>query len=346
MWESSGAKALFFEKPHEIVIRSVSLAAPQSGEAFCTAIYSGVSRGTEALVFRGQIPESEYDRMRAPFQHGEFPFPVGYGYAWVGVVAQVGPDTDGALLGRRVFALHPHQTAITLPLDALIALPDAVPSRRATLAANLETALNALWDSGAGPGDRIAVVGVGGVGALIATLAARLPGAELLLVDPALGGAGPERAALAATLGATACVPETAPSGFGADVVFHASATESGLATALALAGREARVVEVSWYGAGRPAAPLGAAFHAERLSLISSQVGQVAPSRRPRWSHRRRLAKAVEMLADDRYEQLLGVDAAFDEAPTRLPDWLDGPGRAAFGAPTLCYPATPAARG
>lgn len=280
------------------------------GDLRVRTLYSGVSRGTERLVLAGRVPESEWLRMRAPRQEGVFPGPVKYGYAAVGVI-EAGPAD---LVGRRAFCLHPHEERFMASIAALHLLPDALPSRRATLAANMETALNALWDSGAGPCDRIVIVGGGPVGLLTASLAARLPGADVTVVD-----VDPSRRAIAERLGAAFALPADAPDD--ADVVLHASGTAAGLATALAAAGDEAIVVEMSWHGEGDVAAPLGGAFHSRRLKLVSSQVGQVSPSRRPRWSHGRRLDAAISLLAaDDRLDALIDVEIPFDDAPRDLP--------------------------
>ena len=143
------------------------------------ALYGAVSRGTEALVLAGRVPESEFERMRAPFMAGHFPFPVKYGYATVGRI-EGGPE---ALLGRTVFTLHPHQNFFNIPASAAVVLPENLPPQRAVLAANMETALNAVWDAAPGPADRIAIVGAGVVGSLVAYLCGRLPGAEVTLVD-------------------------------------------------------------------------------------------------------------------------------------------------------------------
>lgn len=325
------SRAVIYAAPQQVTLENIAVTAPAPGEALLRALWSGVSRGTEGLVYRGGVPASEYDRMRAPFQAGAFPFPVRYGYAMVGMVEALGEGAPSDLIGRRFFALHPHESRFTLPVSALTPLPDAVPSRRATLAPNLETALNAVWDAGVGPGDRVAIVGIGGVGALLAMVLAPLPGLELLLVDRA-----PERRVVAEALGAAFATPEAAPQAYEADIVFHASASGAGLATALSLCGLEARLVELSWYGDSAASIPLGGAFHSRRLRLISSQVGQVSPSRRPRWTHARRLAKAVELLADDRYELALGEDCPLEAAPERAADWFSG--QAAFGAPTIRY--------
>jgi threonine dehydrogenase-like Zn-dependent dehydrogenase len=257
---------------------------------------------------------SEYERMRAPFMAGGFPFPVKYGYATVGRVAAGGD----ALAGRTVFTLHPHQTAFNLPAGRIAAVPDGVPASRAVLAANMETALNALWDAAPGPADRIAVIGAGVVGCLTAFLAARLPGAEVTLID-----IDPRRAAVAAVLGARFAAPGEARGD--CDVVINASASPAGLASALELAGNEATVLELSWYGSAVPAVPLGGAFHSRRLRLVSSQVGQVAPSHRPRWSHGRRLAAALALLADPALDVLLAPAVDFRDLPAALPRVLTG---------------------
>lgn len=257
--------------------------------------------------------------MRAPHQEGDFSFPVKYGYASVGQV-EAGPD---ALCGRPVFCLFPHQDRYLVPEDAAVPLPEALPPRRAILGANIETALNALWDSGAGPGDRIAIVGGGVLGGLLAGLCGCLPGAEVTLIDT-----NPARESLAAHMNVMFQPPEGSPEA--CDVVFHTSATESGAVTALGCAGQEARVVELSWFGADMPALPLGEAFHSKRLSYVSSQVGQVAPSRRPRWSHARRMGKALELLCDARYDALITEEIAFENLPDELPRIL------APGAPGL----------
>jgi threonine dehydrogenase-like Zn-dependent dehydrogenase len=256
---------------------------------------------------------SEFERMRAPFMAGNFPFPVKYGYATVGRI-ESGAE---ALRGHTVFTLHPHQNFFNIPANAAMVLPDNLPPQRAVLAANMETALNAVWDAAPGPGDRIAIVGAGVVGSLVAYLCGRLPGAEVTLVD-----INPARAELAQALGVGFAGPETANGD--CDLVVHASGNMAGLGTALRLAGNEATVLEMSWYGDAQVTAPLGGAFHSRRLRLISSQVGQIAPSHRPRWSHRRRLAAALNLLTDARLDALLAPPVLFQDLARRLPDILD----------------------
>lgn len=311
------ARALWHVSPGRAELRMNALVAPGEGQALARTLFSGISRGTERLVFEGRVPRSEYAVMRGPMQDGDFPYPVKYGYCAVARV-EAGP---GDLIGRTIFALHPHQDLFVAPVAMLALVPASVPPERAILAANMETALNALWDSGAGPGDRIAVFGGGAVGLLIAFLAARLPGADVTLIDP-----DDSRAPIAEKFGAAFSTDAGAVRD--ADIVFHASATPAGLAAALAACGNEARLVEMSWYGDRAVEAPLGGAFHARRLQIVSSQVGQVAPSRRPRWSHARRLAKALDLLADARLDMLIGERVPFPRLADEMPRLL------ASGAP------------
>ncbi|MGZ3323780.1 MAG: zinc-dependent alcohol dehydrogenase [Xanthobacteraceae bacterium] len=301
--------ALWYVGPGRAELRAEEIAAPKPGEVSVRALFGAISRGTERLVQAGRVPASEYARMRAPLMGGAFPFPVKYGYATVGEV-EAGP---AELQGRVVFSLHPHQTLFTVPIEAVFAIPESVPPRRAVLAPNMETALNAVWDGGPGPADRIAIVGGGLVGLLVAYLCARLPGADVTVVDVA-----PGRGGVAQAVGARFALPSAAPAD--CDLVFHASGSAAGLATALRIAGDEASVVELSWYGSGDIAAPLGEAFHSRRLRLISSQVGKVAPSHRARWTHGRRLAAALALLKDPALDALLAPAMAFDHLPAKLP--------------------------
>jgi threonine dehydrogenase-like Zn-dependent dehydrogenase len=306
------SQALWYAAAGRVEIRDEPLTEPGPGEVQVRALHGGISRGTESLVLAGRVPQSEFERMRAPFMAGDFPFPVKYGYAAVGRV-EAGPV---GLRGCVVFALHPHQTIFNVPAGAIVPIPDGVPPARAVLAANMETALNGVWDARPAAADRIAVVGAGVVGALVAWLCGQLPGAEVTLVD-----IEPSRAELARALGVGFAAPGAAPGD--CDVVIHASGTAAGLATALELAGDEATVLELSWYGVDKVAVPLGGAFHSRRLRLVSSQVGRVAPSHRARWTLGRRLAAALDLLGDARLDAVLAPAIKFHDLPARLPDIL-----------------------
>ncbi len=309
--EAKMARALWYVAPKRVEIRQRRLEPPGEGEALVEMLWSSLSRGTERLVFHGRIPPSEYDRMRGPLQEGSFPFPVKYGYCAVGRVLE-GPRE---WLGQTVFALHPHQDRFVVPVTALIPVPDRVPPRRATLAANMETALNAVWDAGVGPGDRIAVIGAGVIGLLIAAIVARIPATEVCVIDIAA-----ERQPIVEALGAQFFLPaEEDPAITDCDLVFHASATASGLAHGLRIAGFEATIMELSWYGDRRVDLPLGGPFHAKRLRLLSSQVGHVAASHRPRWTTLRRLAKSFDLLDDERLDGLITAEIDFVDLPERI---------------------------
>lgn len=310
--EAQGPRALWYTGIGEAEFRREPLCSVPPDGAGVATLWTGVSRGTERLVFQGAVPPEVADRMQAPAQGGSFPFPVKYGYCAVGCIERT---------GEIVFSLQPHQEAFVATREALCLIPPDVPPRRALLAAHMETALNALWDSGAGPGDRVVVVGAGVVGLLVAFLAARMPGAEVVAIDR-----DGSRQPVVEMLGAgfrrsrDACGE--------ADIVFHASASADGLALALSLAGNEGTIVELSWHPR-EVAVPLGLDFHVRRLRLVSSQVGAVAPSHRPRWNRRRRLAKALELLGDDRLDALITEEIVFDDLPAALPRLLanDAPG-------------------
>jgi len=313
---SDTAEAFWIIAPGRGETREETLPPLADGEVQVRTRYSGISRGTETLVFRGEVPTSEYARMRAPFQDGDFPGPVKYGYISVGDVEQ-GPD---ALLGRTVYCLFPHQTRYRVPAAAVHPLPQGVPPARAILAANLETAVNGLWDASPRIGDRIAVVGAGTLGCLCAWLAARVPGCAVELIDT-----NPNRAAVAAALGADFRLPPDALPD--ADLVIHSSGTPAGLATALGLAGFEATVLELSWFGERQVRLPLGQAFHQRRLTLRSSQVGTVAAAQRPRWDHARRMALTLGLLTDPVLDRLITGEDAFADLPAIMSKLARAPG-------------------
>lgn len=302
------ALACWLAEPGRAELRSEALAPPRDGEVLVRTLHSGISRGTESLVFRGEVPASEHRRMRAPFQAGEFPAPVKYGYCAVGLVER-GP---AALRGKAVFCLHPHQDRFVVPAEAVHPLPPSVPPGRAVLAANMETAVNALWDAAPRIGDRIAVVGGGVLGLLVAWLAAQLPACSVQLIDTQ-----PARAAAATALGVPFAAPQQARPE--ADLVVHASGQGAGLATALRLAALEATVLELSWYGARQVAMPLGEAFHARRLTLRSSQVARIPAAQQARWDHRRRMQLAMSLLAAPALDVLVTDHVPFAQLPATL---------------------------
>jgi 2-desacetyl-2-hydroxyethyl bacteriochlorophyllide A dehydrogenase len=313
------ARAFWVAAPGRGEIRPEVLRSPADDDVVVQALFSGISRGTEALVFSGRVPQSEWTRMRAPFQEGEFPGAVKYGYASVGRVECCGSSD---LKGRIVFVLHPHQTRFVVPASAVHVLPADVPPGRAILAANVETALNGVWDASPRVGDRIVVIGAGTVGCLVAWLASRIEGCDVQLVD-----VNPQRQRVAQSLGVSFAQPDDASRD--ADIVIHVSGSPDGLQQALDIAGFEATIIEMSWFGDRQVALPLGGAFHSRRLTIKSSQVGQVAASQRARWDTRRRMAQALSLLADPALDVLITGESAFDDLPDVMARLAHAPGEA-----------------
>ena len=299
------ASAFWLREPGAGEIRPSPLVDPGPGEVLVRTRYSGISRGTETLVFQGGVPASQYAAMRAPFQEGDFPGPVKYGYLNVGVVEEGPPE----LLGRTVFCLYPHQTAYVVPASAVVEVPDGVPPARAVLAGTVETAVNALWDAAPLVGDRITVVGAGMVGCCVAVLLARFPGARVQLVD-----ADPGRARVADALGVEFALPADAAEG--RDLVIHASATSAGLQRSLDLLAPEGTVIELSWYGDREVSLSLGGSFHSGRLSIRGSQVGTVSPARAASRTFADRLALALDLLRDPTFDALITGQSRFEQLP------------------------------
>lgn len=306
------ARALTYIAPQQAELRDWPLVEMREGRVLLRTLYTGLSRGTERLVFEGRVPESEFARMRAPFQFGDFPYPVAYGYAAVSEVEAGSP----ALVGREVFSLSPHQDRACLPVEAVIPLPDGVPTARAVLAANIETALNAIWDAKLKPGSRVAVIGAGVLGCLIAGLLSVRKDLSVHVVDLL-----PERSATLADFHVSfvSTTEELAP----VETVFHTSASAAGLQASIDLLAFEGQVIELSWFGATPVTLDLGGAFHSKRLTIKASQVGHVAAARRASTSYRERLTQALERLSDPRFDALITEEVAFEALPNELPRLL-----------------------
>jgi NADPH:quinone reductase-like Zn-dependent oxidoreductase len=318
------AKAFWLRAPGRGELRSVALPDPGPDEVVVRTLVSGISRGTETLVFEGRVPQDQYEAMRAPFQEGDFPGPVKYGYLNVGEVERGPAD----LRGHTVFCLYPHQTAYVVPACAVTVVPEGVPPARAVLTGPVETAVNVLWDAAPLVGDRVAVVGAGMVGCCVARLLSRFPAVEVQLVD-----VDPSRAEVAAAFGIDFALPEGAAPG--CDLVVHASATSSGLQRSLELLEPEGTVIDVSWYGGDEVRLSLGGAFHSRRLAIRSSQVGTISPARRGRHTHSDRLTLALALLTDPAFDVLLTGESPFTEMP-------DVMARLAAGTlPALCHTIT-----
>lgn len=322
------ARGFWVRSPGVGEIRHMDLPDPGPDEVLVRSLHSGISRGTETLVFGGGVPPNQYGVMRAPFQEGDFPGPLKYGYLNVGVVEK-GPFE---LQGRTVFTLYPHQTRFVVPASAVSVVPDGVPADRAILAGTVETAVNALWDAAPLIGDRVTVVGAGMVGCAVARLVSQMPGARVQLVD-----VDPDRAEVAGRLGVEFALPENATGA--RDLVFHTSASEAGLVRSLELLHTDGEVVELSWYGDRQVILPLGEDFHSHRLAVRASQVGMISPARRSRYDHTERLALALRLLTDPAFDSLLSGHSHFEELPEVLPALASG------SLPALCHRITYAPR-
>lgn len=325
MSEPSTARQFWIQTPGHGAIVTAELPARARGHVLVRTMFSGISRGTECLVFRGEVPDSQRDTMRAPFQDGDFPAPIKYGYASVGEVLET--DRDGSdLRGRTVFCLYPHQDRYCVPATAVTPVPAAVPAGRAILAASMETSVNAIWDARPTVGDRVVVIGAGVIGLLIAWLCRSVAGATVAVVD-----VNPSREPIARALGLSFA---TSPGDAKADLVIHASGQPGGLIDALAIAGTEATIIEASWYGTTRVPLPLGEGFHSGRLTLKSSQVGRIPPDRAARWTRARRLQLALDLLADPVLDALISGESPFDDLPAVMAT-LSAPGT---GGDALCH--------
>ena len=299
------AVAFWIDEPGVGALRRQPIARPGDGEVLVRTSCTGISRGTETSVFLGRVPTSERERMRAPFQEGDFPGPVKYGYLNVGVVEQ-GPEV---LRGRTVFTLFPHQSLFVVPADAVIPVPSRVPARRAVLAGAVETAVNVLWDAAPLVGDRVTIVGAGMIGCCVARLIRGIPELDVVLVD-----VDTSRRVVADRLGVRFAEPGDAPRD--RDLVVNTSGSEAGLQLALESVVTDGEVIEASWYGDRQVTLALGADFHSRRLTIRSSQVGAVARRRRGTRTTRDRLTLALELLQDPAFDILLTGVSPWSDLP------------------------------
>lgn len=330
------ARAVWFERPGVAALREERLRDPAAGEVRVRAIRTGISAGTERLVLRGEVPEEARDAMALPAMRGGFELPIAYGYTVVGVVEAAGAGVDPALVGERVFLLHPHQDVLIARAADLRALPVGPPPERLVLAPSLETALNVIWDAEIALGDRVVVTGLGVVGLLVARLAARAGASSVIGVDPE-----PDRRALALSLGATgaaAGAEQAAPAIAAADVLIEASASPDALAALVAAAGLEARIVIASWYGAAKAPLQLGGRFHPHRVTIRSSQVSRIDPRRAGRWDLARRWSHVCELLHDPHLDALIAPPVPLSAAPSVYVDLARG---ARWSPPQRIFDAT-----
>jgi len=302
-------RELWFIAPERVEIRSGAELGPvEPGKVRARALASGVSQGTEVLLYRGEGP-TPFDPSFDP--PGTPTYPRRYGYAWVGQI--VDSEADGLPVGSRLFALAPHGDEHILDARHVRLLPGSLPVERATLAANLETAVTVIWDAEVALGDNVAVVGGGIVGLLCGWLARRGGAGRVRLIEPS-----PRRRKAALALGIDEAVaPEHDVPLAEEDVVIEATGDPASLDRAISLAARDAKVVVASFYGERKSPVALGAAFHRRRLELKASQVSQIPPRKTARWTMARRFELVLELLHDGRLDALLDPPIAFGQAPS-----------------------------
>ncbi|MEN0004557.1 MAG: zinc-binding alcohol dehydrogenase [Bacteroidota bacterium] len=300
--QSTHSNALWHLSSSTSSLLSSAIPAPKEGQCLVKSEFSLISLGTERLVASGAVPVDLHQNMRVPYMEGSFELPVKYGYSLVGQVVTQGYP----LSGKKVHLMHPHQSYCIVEAEALTLIPEKVPIRRAVLASNLETAVNAVWDSQVQIGDRVLVVGFGMIGALTALLLQQIAGVEVYIAERL-----PQRRALAQQLDFQLLAEET-----DFDITFHTSSSSSGLQMAIDRLGYEGTSVELSWYGTKEVSMQLGASFHQQRKRLIASQVGQVPGSKQNRWDYRRRKQLVFQLLQQEKFDQLLTHEISLSEAP------------------------------
>jgi len=300
------ARALWFKAYDHAEILKERLPLLKPGWCKLQTFFSAISPGTERLVYSGDVPENLRQEMKCPYMGGEFPFPVKYGYSLIGKITE-GPKQS---IGKIVHVLHPHQDQCIVHMEDTFPIPPRVPPPRGTLASNLETAVNAIWDSNVTIGERALLIGFGIVGSLVARLLSFIPGVQLQVVDT-----NPSKITLAEKMGFEACNPEKVSGNF--DLAFHASGSSDGLQLAIDKVGCEGRIIELSWYGTDKVSLSLGGTFHSQRKTIHSSQVSTVSPRQRPRWDRRRRKSLVFKLLERPEFDSHITHSVPF----TKLPD-------------------------
>ena len=280
---------------------------PNEGEVLVQTRYSGISAGTEAMIYRGLFPDNLMLDESLPALSGEFKYPFRYGYCCVGQIVECGKNISPEWQGKRVFAFHPHASHFTIPLKDLIPLPDTLRDEDAVFIPNMETAVNFLQDGRPLLGESVIVFGLGMVGLLTSALLGQFPLGFLGCLD-----LFPQRRQIALSLGAdialnpaefpqpgtlreTLCLAGLTQAG--ADLVYELSGNPQALNQAIEVCGFNSRVVIGSWYGKKSVSLDLGSAFHRNRISLYSSQVSTIAPPLSGRWDKNRRFEVVFEQL-------------------------------------------------
>ena len=278
------AQVLYFTAPGEVQLRDEFLPEPRDGEQLFISRLQAISPGTERLMFSGTFPKGlEADPGMDGFD-GRFDYPFRYGYI------NVCTDEEG----RRYFAFKDHCTAFVADPGKLIRLPDTLTDRQALLLPHTETALSIIHDLHPRMGERILITGAGILGSLTALVLSMHNGCRVTISDP-----HPEKAGwFRRTPGALFPPRFVTCSETGFDAAVDCSGNPDGLQTCIDSVGMEGRVIAAGWFGDQIAPLNLGRSFHRKRISLISSQVSNLAPELGPLWSKKRRMAVAMEIIS------------------------------------------------
>jgi 2-desacetyl-2-hydroxyethyl bacteriochlorophyllide A dehydrogenase len=288
------SRTLVFAGPGQIVIEEQPAGTPRGDQLLVQTQFSGISAGTELLIYRGEAPPEMQADGNLPALAGTLAFPLHYGYAAVGEVIALGPEAPSELLGRSVFAFHPHASHFLVAAAAVTPLPDDLPAEAALFLPNMETAINFLHDGAPLAGERVVVFGQGVVGLLTTALLSRIPLGSLITADP-----DPMRRATSRDFGAAQSLSPSELQGLTqqADLTYELTGDPQALDQAISVTGFEGRVVLGSWYGTKQATLNLGGRFHRSRIRLLSSQVSTIASPLTGRWDKRRRLEFALQMV-------------------------------------------------
>lgn len=302
------SKSLWFKNQFHAVMETEMLPVlpPNKKKNSCLikTLFTAISPGTEYLVYSGGVPKKLYVEMRCPYMGGDFSFPIKYGYSLVGQVL----DGPTSLKGKLIHTLHPHQDYARISAEDVYVIPDGISPQRATLASNMETALNAIWDSGVNIGDKVLIVGFGIIGSLIARILSFIPQVEVDVLD-----VQPAKITLIEQLGFSIYKEEKEKK---YDLAFHTSGSGPGLQTSINNVGLEGKIIETSWYGDKEVNLCLGETFHSQRKLIISSQVSHLPACKSARWDYKRRKEVVFQLLLHPEFDAHITHTIAFHNLP------------------------------
>jgi threonine dehydrogenase-like Zn-dependent dehydrogenase len=294
-------KALWHLTKSKSILKEVELNI--SYDTIIQSSYSLISAGTEKLVATGLVPEKLHETMKVPYMEGALGLPVKYGYSVTGRIVSSGIFEKDAL----VHIMHPHQDLICADAKNCTLIPAFIPLKRATLVANMETVVNAIWDANLTHNNSILIAGYGTVGALLARVCKTRFNAHVDFIERnedrinALKMHGYQLASIEK---------------YNYDIAFNCSASNEALQYCIDHVDEEGSIIELSWYGDIKVTLSLGETFHSMRKKIISSQVSNIPKSKRAEWNYEKRKQLAFEYLKDPFFDYLITDEIPFEETP------------------------------